>query len=581
MKKTNFKLKTKVLNRAVSITALLLVAGLLFTGCPQKVKEEPKPVYYTVTLVSDGGSLTTNPVLQGGKALKDSEITFTASPANSVSHEVDKWEITGGQIVSGGGEGSASVKVKIMANTMVKVTFKLKPFYYTVSLVHEGGNLTANPVLQGGKALKDSEITFTASPANPSTHEVDKWEITGGQIVSGGGKGSASVKVKITANTTVKVTFKKKTHPLILKSLTIFGKNAVSGRIIVDNNKTEVTAGDVSASFNYGYVTGETIPVIVTNGTLGVEENTVSLSIAAVEGKYEAWTKDIVVSRQDAAPIDKTYTVGSVAFTMKGIAAVNDAPLGDNDYDNNKPHTVSLSAYLIEETEVTQELWQEVMGNNPSWFNGSYGKEPAVGETQGKRPVENVNWYQAIAFCNKLSIKLNLEPCYTVNVGGNPVDFENLSFDQIPTGNNADWNKAELDMNKKGFRLPTEAEWEWAAKGGTDDKWSGTNTEAELKNYAWYNSNSDKNHEVKRKSPNGYGLYDMSGNVWEWCWDWYDDTLPALPGADYAGLVSGSNRVVRGGCFFDNAESCTVGLRGGINPDFRVCLLGLRLVCRP
>jgi len=499
MEKNNSKLKTKVLNRAVSITALLLVAGLLFTGCPQKVKEEPKPVYYTVTLV------------------------------------------------------------------------------------HVGGTLTADPAIQDGKALKDSEITFTASPADPSTHEVDKWEVTGGQIVSGGGEGSANVKVKITANTTVRVTFKKKTHPLILKSLTIFGKNAVSGRIIVDYSKTEVRASDVSASFDYGSVTGETIPVIVTNGTLGVEENTVSLSIAAVEGKYEAWTKDIVVSRQDAAPIDKTYTVGSVAFTMKGIAAVNDAPLGDNDYDNNKPHTVSLSAYLIEETEVTQELWQEVMGNNPSWFNGSYGKEPAVGETQGKRPVENVNWYQAIAFCNKLSIKLNLEPCYTVNVGGNPVDFAALSFDQIPTTGNADWNKAELDMNKNGFRLPTEVEWEWAAKGGTDDKWSGTNTEAELKNYAWYGSNSGyKTHEVKKKDPNGYGLYDMSGNVWEWLWDWYG-TIPASLGADYAGPASGSYRVGRGGSWgsWGSSDYCRVGYRVNNSPVSRGGNLGMRLACRP
>ena len=270
------------------------------------------------------------------------------------------------------------------------------------------------------------------------------------------------------------------------------------------------------------------------------------------------------------ASTDKIYTVGGISFTMKGIAAVTGKSVGHGDESDNAPHTVSLTAYRIGETEVTQELWQTVMGNNPSNFSGS----PESGEAQEKRPVECVNWYHAIAFCNKLSKACNLEPCYTVT----GVDFDALTFDDIPTSNNSNWNNAVCDWSKKGFRLPTEAEWEWAAMGGKDYKWSGTNVESELKDYAWYGG--DKTHEVKKKQSNGYGLYDMSGNVWEWCWDRYGTLLNPLP-EDYSGAASGSYRVDRGGCWRFDADSAARASRDYDDPVDRRNILGLRLVSRP
>ena len=274
----------------------------------------------------------------------------------------------------------------------------------------------------------------------------------------------------------------------------------------------------------------------------------------------------------------KTYTVEGVSFTMKDIAAVTDGTVGHSAESNNKPHTISLTAYRIGETEVTQELWEKVMGNNPSSFSSS----PASGEVQEKRPVEDINWYHAIAFCNKLSLKLGLEPSYRVTVSGSPIDFETLAFSEIPTSYNMYWNNPVFDMSKNGFRLPTEAEWEWAAKGGTEDKWAGTNDEAQLGDYAWYRANSDEQtHEVKKKEPNGYGLYDMSGNVAEWCWDRYDDLPNPLP-ADYTGPASGVFRVKRGGSYDDGSNfvyRAYRGIRG--STEISSNRLGLRVVSRP
>ena len=273
-------------------------------------------------------------------------------------------------------------------------------------------------------------------------------------------------------------------------------------------------------------------------------------------------------AEEPAAPPDKTYTVKGISFTMKKIAAVTGKSVGHpdivghNGVHDNKPHSISLSAYFIGETEVTQELWQAVMGNNPSWYKGS-SNPPDGDEEQGKRPVENMDWYKAISFCNELSKACGLEPCYT------EIDIEE--------------NIAVCDFNKNGFRLPTEAEWEWAAMGGKDYKWAGTDSESELGNYAWcYANSNEKTHQVKLKSPNGYGLYDMSGNVVEWCWDLYGSLSDVLP-LDYTGAASGSRRVARGGCY-DNSSSENYihrAYRAYNKPDIFVRVIGLRVVCRP
>jgi formylglycine-generating enzyme required for sulfatase activity len=214
--------------------------------------------------------------------------------------------------------------------------------------------------------------------------------------------------------------------------------------------------------------------------------------------------------------------------------------------DETPVHTVTLSSFSIGKYLVTQEQYQAVMGSNPSYFHGGSGREPADGEVQGKRPVEMVSWYDTIVFCNKLSVKEGLSPVYSISGSTDP-----STWDNVPTGNDATWNAVIIVAGSNGYRLPTEAQWEYAAKGGNPNAtdWTGYTYSGSdmVDDVAWYDENSDNiSHEVGKKTANHLGLYDMSGNVWEWCWDWLGNYSSEAQN-DPAGVVSGSQRVLRGG----------------------------------
>ena len=233
---------------------------------------------------------------------------------------------------------------------------------------------------------------------------------------------------------------------------------------------------------------------------------------------------------EEARAKEKKFTIDGVEFKMirvEGGSFMMGSPDDATIYDDEKPqHRVTLSDYYIGETQVTQELWAAVMGNNPAYFKGN------------NNPVECVSWDNCQEFIRKLNEK---------------------------TG--------------KAFRLPTEAEWEFAARGGKKCKgykYAGSDTINEV---AWYNDNSNAStHPVKLKKPNELDIYDMSGNVWEWCQDWFDSNYyENSPDATPQGPVSGSDRVLRGGSWINNATYGRTAYRSSNSPGNRNNNLGFRL----
>ncbi|GGQ14484.1 formylglycine-generating enzyme family protein [Streptosporangium pseudovulgare] len=189
---------------------------------------------------------------------------------------------------------------------------------------------------------------------------------------------------------------------------------------------------------------------------------------------------------------------------------------------------VELAPYRLAAVPVTRALYEEVTGERPGTARG------------GRLPVEGVSWQDAVRFCNTLSRRAGLTPPYRLRPGGEGVEW---------------------DASADGYRLPTEAEWEHACRAGTTGARYGP-----LDEIAWHRGNSDERiHDAGGRRPNAWGLYDMLGNVWEWCWDVYDPE------------VYGAYRVLRGGGWFDEHWSCRASVRRRSHPSLRIDDVGFRL----
>lgn len=269
---------------------------------------------------------------------------------------------------------------------------------------------------------------------------------------------------------------------------------------------------------------------------------------------------------------------------------------GEGNSDELPVHAVDVSAFHMDPYEVTKALWDEVA----SWAaSNGYDIKPEDGQGHAPdHPVMEVSWHEAVKWANARSEKEGLVPCYYTSALQDSV-YRNGILNVADDG--VKWSAC-------GYRLPTEAEWEYAARGGVADHrfpWGDTdNILHELANYYscapelcngrsfGYDTSPTRGYQpdyvndpqpytspVGSFGPNGYGLYDMAGNVWEWGWDWYDEEYYAgSPGSDPRGPGSGSYRILRGGGWFNDAASSRVANRNGASPNNSGSGLGFRLV---
>ena len=289
-----------------------------------------------------------------------------------------------------------------------------------------------------------------------------------------------------------------------------------------------------------------------------VSSNT-TLKAKAFKDGWPASSTSSATYTIELLPMEMVLVPGGT-FTMGRTA-------GSGDSDELPTHSVTLSSFYIGKYEVTQAEYANLMQPGSSWTQ-NYG----LGDDY---PAYYISWYAALKYCNLRSMAEGFTAVYSISGSTDPANWG-----AVPTSSNSTWDAVTCNWNANGYRLPTEAEWEYAARGATntpDYLYSGSD---DINEVAWYDGNSGGNtHPVGTKAPNGIGTYDMSGNLWEWCWDRYDSSYYYnSPQDNPKGPTSGSYRLLRGGGWLYDATYCRVAYRSydypygsDLDNGFRLC----------
>ena len=347
-----------------------------------------------------------------------------------------------------------------------------------------------------------------------------------------------------------------------LVSVSLGGAGAKSSKgLIDDTNVKSVTVSVFDASGNAAGAGGTLKPKDgYWGGDISVPAGFLTFAASAYDARsvklYYGEARQMISGSGARVTIGVTAPASSIAMVEIPAGTFT---MGDSD---NGTFTCTLSAFRMSKYDITQSQYQAITGTNPSDFSGN--------SDAASCPVEQVTWYDAVEFCNKLSTQDGLTPVYTIT-GRTPSDG---SYPITSATVSAAWGNT-------GYRLPTEAQWEYAARAGTTSTyyWGEASDDTTVGQYAWFSSNSNATHAVGQKLPNKFGLYDMAGNVLQWCWDWYD-SYPSGSPPDPTGPSSGSNRVIRGGSWDDSSFILTSACRGSSYPSEQFDYFGFR-VCAP
>lgn len=301
-------------------------------------------------------------------------------------------------------------------------------------------------------------------------------------------------------------------------------------------------------------------------GTVSPDENLVIHDLAVGDHIIELRNganisfRFVEILKDDLVSVQIDFDLEGMVFVKGGTFMMGSS---EGNADEKPAHQVILSSFYIGKYEVTQAEYQEIMRKNPSRFKDN-----------PNNPVDNVSWFNAIEYCNRRSMKEDLNPCYNFGSYGRNPDKWPSNWYKNPNNH----TKISCDWSADGYRLPTEAEWEFAAKGGTESKhykYSGSNS---LVTVAWYQYNSqDGSHRVGTKAPNELGIHDMSGNVSEWCWDIFANYTKGTQTNPH-GASKGDYRVLRDGAWDKNENYCRVSLRNIQDPNFCYYTNGFRIV---